>query len=177
MTRSLKNILGLAAILLALSFYWSVANLRPSVPPQKLSALFIGMTNNATRTMGPPRIEVSGGASGAFALFLVTNTTRHDFLWFKTAAVEQKTPAGWQPFMPTGLAWSGPQGNLWSPGYGCLFGVDWPPGLPTNACWRLQLTYGRDPGALGILINQKSGREFFHSGKAENTIPSSEAGL
>jgi hypothetical protein len=174
MTRNVQFIVGLAAILLVLGFCWTARNLRPSVPPRKLSALFIGMTNNVTRTMGPPRVEVCGGASGTFALFLVTNTTRHDFLWFKTAAVEKKTPAGWQPFIPTSVPWSGPQGRLWSPGYGCLLAVGWPPGLPTNAYWRLQLTYGRDPGALGILINQESGREFFHSGKAENTIPSSE---
>ena len=90
MTRNVQFIVGLAAILLVLGFCWTARNLRPSVPPRKLSALFIGMTNNVTRTMGPPRVEVCGGASGTFALFLVTNTTRHDFLWFKTAAVEKK---------------------------------------------------------------------------------------
>jgi hypothetical protein len=123
--------------------------------------------------MGPPRIEVCGGASGTCALFLVTNITRHQFLWFKTASLERKTETGWERFTPTNGAWSGPEGSLWAPGYGCFVAVGWPPGLPTNVCWRLQLSYGRDPSELGILINQKSGREFFHSRKSENTVLSS----
>jgi hypothetical protein len=166
---------GVASLLLGAYLCWSWQ--RPSLQPQKLAVLFSGMTNNVTRTMGPPRIEVCAGASGACALFLVTNLTRQQFLWFKTTSVERKTAMGWERFTPTDQSWSGPEGSLWIPGYGCFIAVGWPPGLPTNACWRLQLSYGKDPSALGILVNQKSGREFFHSTKAENTIPSSEVSL
>jgi hypothetical protein len=174
MMRSAKYLAAVAAILLVLGVYAAWSSLRPSPQLQELSVLFVGMTNNVTRAMGPPRIEVCGGASGTCALFLVTNTTSRHFLWFNTASVERKTETGWEHFTPADVSWSGPQGSLWSPGYGCFLAVGWPPGLPTNACWRLQVSYGREPSRLGILINQKSGRELFHSGKVEATVPSSE---
>ena|SRR5579872_3430583 len=177
MTSDKKYIAAVAVASLVLGACWFWSWQRPSLQPQKLAVLFAGMTNNVTRTMGPPRVEVCGGASGACALFLVTNLTLHQFLWFKTASVERKTELGWERFTPTNRSWFGPEGSLWTPGYGCFIAVGWPPGLPTNVCWRLQLSYGKDPSALGLLINQKSGRELFHSSKAENTIPSSEVSL
>ena len=153
---------------------WCWSRQRPSPQPQKLAMLFAGMTNNVVRTMGPPRIEVCGRGSGPCALFVVTNLTRQHFLWFKTASVERKTAVGWERFTPTDPSWFGPVGSLWMPGYGCFIAVGWPPGLPTNASWRLQVSYGKDPSALGRLINDKAGVEFFHSSKAEDIILSSE---
>jgi len=174
MTRRVKYVAAVTAASFVLGLFWAASRLRPGVPPPKLSVLFTGMTNNVTRTMGPPRIALCRGSSGACALFLVTNLTGREYLWFKTGSVERKTETGWERFNPTDWSWSGPEGSLWGPGYGCFFAVGWPPGLPTNACWHLQLSYGREPGVLGILINQKSGREFFHSGKAESRVSSSE---
>lgn len=174
MTRNPKYIGAITAALLVLGVYWSWSELGRRVQPQKLAVLFTGMTNNVTRTMGPPRIEVCGGSSGDCALFLVTNVSRGQYLWFKTAWVERKAETGWERFTPTNQSWSGPEGSLWAPAYGCFFAVGWPPGLPTNGCWRLQMRYGRDPSALGIIINQHTGREFFHSGQAESTFPSPE---
>jgi hypothetical protein len=132
------------------------------------------MTNNPTPQMTPIRVAVTQDATGLCALFLVTNISAKQYIWFKTASVEQKTEAGWKPFVPKGGPWTGVEGQLWSPGYGCLIAVGWPPGLATNATWRLQMRYGRDPSTLGIIINQKTGREFFPRGKAEWTIISSE---
>jgi hypothetical protein len=176
MTRNAKHIAAVTAAFLVLGVYWAWDRSGRSVQPQKLAVLFTGMTSNVTRTMGPPRVEVCGSGSGACALFLVTNLTSGQYLWFKTAWVERKAETGWERFTPTNRSWFGPEGKLWGPGYGCFIAVGWPPGLPTNACWRLQVSYGRDPSELGIVINQKSGREFFHSGKAESTLPSSEVG-
>ncbi len=145
MTRKAKYIAAVTAAFLALGVYWSWSRLGRNVQPQKLAVLFTGITNSVTRTMGPPRIEVCGGSSGACALFLVTNLTSGQYLWFKTAWVERKAKTGWERFTPTNQAWSGPEGSLWAPGYGCFFAVGWPAGLPTNACWRLQVSYGKEP--------------------------------
>jgi hypothetical protein len=163
-----------AAVLLLLLACWVWANLRPGPPSAKLSVVFIGMTNNPARQMTPTRIELCQGATGPCAMFLVKNITSHEYIWFQTASVEQKASAGWQRFVLTNSSWSGVGGSLWQPGYGCLFGVGWPPGLPTNAVWRLRLTCGRDPSELGIIINQKLGRTVFHSGKEEAGVLSSE---
>ncbi len=113
------------------------------------------------------------------ALFLVTNTTRIEFLWFKTACAEEKSGGEWKQIVPGANAWSGVEGYLWMPASGCYMAVGWPPGLSTNASWRLRVRYGRDPSGLGILINQKFaqpvlGRELFHSGKQEGIVSSSE---
>jgi hypothetical protein len=140
----------------------------------KLSVLFVGMTNNPIRTMGPPRVEVCGGAAGYCALFLVTNTSPKQCLWFKTGFVEQKTAGGWKRLALGTNAWSGIAGSLWTPAYGCLVAVGWPPGLPSNACWRLGMDYGAEPSGLARLVNARLGWDLFHSGKKENALYSSE---
>jgi hypothetical protein len=161
-----------------LSFVISRAS-RGGTPPNKLAVIFIEMTNNPTRTMGPPRVEVCQGATGNCALFLVTNITKKEYLWFKTAFAEQKVGTAWKQLNPGTNAWSGIEGSLWMPGYGCFMAVGWPPGLPTNATWRLRVRYGKDPSGLGIIINQKLaepalGRDLFQSSKAANAVTSSE---
>jgi hypothetical protein len=173
MTRPRQSIAVLAAIVLLLAVYLLRTGASAGRPTAMLSVVFVGMTNNPTRQMTPTRIEVAQGATGDCALFWVTNVAAKQFIWFKTASIEQKTDAGWKPFVPSGGSWSGVEGSLWSPGYGCLMAVGWPPGLATNATWRLQVRYGRDPSTIGIIINQKAGREFFSSGKEEATVPSS----
>jgi hypothetical protein len=122
----------LAALVVALLTLLMSRASRSATTPNKLAVIFIGMTNNPVRTMGPPRVEVSGV-----------------------------------------------EGSLWMPGYSCLMAVGWPPGLSTNAFWRLRVGYGRDPSDLETLINQRVaqpllGRELFRSSKEENSVSSSE---
>jgi hypothetical protein len=138
------------------------------------SVVFVGMTNNPTRQMTPTRIEVCQGATGMCALFWVTNFTANEWVWFKTVSVEQKTASGWQRFSPSSSLWMGIEGSLWGPGYGCLVAVGWPPGLSTNAVWRLELSYGRDTSSSATDINQNTDRSIFKSGSQESTFTSSE---
>lgn len=147
------------------------------VPQQKgpmLSVTLAGFTNNPVRGVTPAgrRIEVCYGAAGTCALFEVRNVTSNQFLWFKTASLERKTEKGWERVDSIEGVWSGVEGNLWSPGYACLYAVGWPPGLPTNATWRLQVRHGKDPSLLARLINQKIGRDIFRSGKQKAVVAS-----
>ena len=165
-------VLAVLALFLMAYLFWS--GIHVSAPTTKLSVVFVGITNSPTRTMTPTRIEVCQGATGLCAMFWVTNIDARQTIWFKTTSVEQKTEAGWRPFVPSGGAWSGIEGSLWQAGYGCFYAVGWPPGLPTNATWRLQVSYGRDPSNFGIIVNQETGRNIFPSGKKESTISSSQ---
>ena len=150
-------------VLILLGFgLWSSSRHVPVAP--SLSVAFVGVTNNPARQWRPTRIEVCQGATGLCAVFYVRNVTSNRFLWFKTVAVEQKMQTGWQSFLPSGASWSGVEGSVWSPGYGCLYAVGWPPGLPTNATWRLQVRGGREISGWRRLVNQKIGREIFHGG-------------
>jgi len=158
-------------LLLAL-ILWSGS--RPVPVATILSVGFVGLTNGPARQMKPTRIEVCQGATGLCAMFSVRDVSSNHWIWFKTASIEQKTSAGWQRFLPNGTSWSGVEGGYWSPGYGCLFAVGWPPGLPTNTTWRLRVSYGREPSRLGMVVNQKLGREIFHSGPEEAVISSEE---
>jgi hypothetical protein len=146
---------------------------RVSVAPS-LSVAFVGVTNNPARQWTPTRIEVCQGATGLCALFLVRNVASNHSIWFKTASIEQKTSTGWQTFLPSGTSWSGVEGSVWSPGYGCLYAVGWPPGVPTNATWRLQVGTGPGPSGLQLLVNQRIRREIFHSGGQDAIVPSTE---
>lgn len=174
MTRPQQSLAAFVALVLLIVAYFLWSGVHAGLPTTKLSVVFVGMTNNPTRQMTPTRVEVTQGSTGLCALFWVTNIAAKEFIWFKTASVEQKTEAGWKPFVPSGGSWSGVEGSLWGPRYGCLIAVGWPPGLATNSTWRLQVRYGRDSSTVGIIVNQKTGQEIFTSGKEESTIPSSE---
>jgi len=165
------TVFALVLLLLALVLWGSS---RPAPAATSLAVGFAGMTNGPARQMTPTRIEVCQGATGLCAMFSVRDVSSNRWIWFKTASIEQKTPTGWQTFSPNGTSWSGVNGGYWSPGYGCLFAVGWPPGLPTNAKWRLRVSYGREPSRLGMVLNQKLGREIFHSGREEAVISSEE---
>jgi len=147
----------------------------------KLSVVFIGMTNNPIRTMTPTRLAVCQGATGRCAMFMVSNISSNQYIWFNTVSVEQKTETGWQQFIPSSGSWFGLEGGEWSPGYGCLVAVGRPPGLSTNASWRLQVRYGREPSSLGIRLNKMIGQKLFppglfplHRGEGEAVVQSSE---
>ena len=181
MGHSRRYIIVFAALVLLLVAYlfWQGGQTGPISP--KLSVVFVGMTNNPTRTMMPIRVAVCGGATGRCAMFMVSNTTTSQSVRFKTIAVEQKTASGWRLFIPSSGSWFGLEGGDWSPGYGCLVAVGWPPGLATNASWRLQVRYEREPSSLGTILNQKIGRQLFppglilfHRGEGEAVVLSSE---
>lgn len=162
---------GLVLILVAL---WSWGGARANASAPKLSVVFVGITNNPVRQMTPTRIELCPGATGLCAMFLVSNASPKQSFWFKTDSIEQKTAAGWQPFTPSGGVWTGVEGSVWTPGYGCIFAVGWPPGLSTNATWRLQMGYGKDLSILQLVMNKKIGVELFRSSKNQSSFPSSE---
>jgi hypothetical protein len=174
MTRLQQIIVYFAALIVLLTGYLSFRDVPAKSSVASLSVLFLGMTNNPVWQSTAPRVVVSRGVTGLCALFLVTNVTARQSLWFNTTSIEQKTEAGWKTFVPTGSSWSAIGGGLWSPKYGCLVSVGWPPGLATNATWRLKVSYGRDPSPLGNLINQNTGHGFFPSGKEEAIISSTD---
>jgi hypothetical protein len=157
-----------------LVIFWFWGRGHPGTQSPKLSVVFMGITNNPMRQFSPTRIEVCQGATGLCALFWVANITSNKWIWFKTASVEQKTDTGWLQFVPTNRDWAGINGGAWGPRYGCFYAVRWPPGLPTNASWRLQTGYGREPSHLGLVVNQKLGLEVFRSRGQESIVPSSE---
>jgi hypothetical protein len=154
-------------LLLALVLWGSS---RPLLP--KLSVAFVGMTNGPAHQMTPTRIEVCQGATGLCAIFSVRAVSSNRSIWFKTASIEQKTPTGWQTFLTDGTSWSGIEGGRWSPGYGCLYAVGWPPGLPTSATWRLRVSYGPEPSMWAVVVNRKIGLKIF--GREEAVVSSGE---
>ena len=160
------------ALLLLALVLWGGS--RPVTVATSLSVGFVGMTNGPARQMTPTRIEVCQGAIGLCAMFSVRDVSSNRWIWFKTASIEQKTPTGWRTFLPNGTSWSGVEGGYWSPGYGCLYAVGWPPGLPTNQTWRLKVGSGPELSGLRLLVNQRIGRTIFHSGGQDATISSAE---
>jgi hypothetical protein len=167
-----KYIVTVFAFVLFALVLWGRSRLVPG--PASLSVGFVGLTNGPARQMTPTRIELCQGATGLCAMFLVQDVSSNRWLWFKTASIEQKTPTGWQTFLPNGTPWSGVEGGLWSPGYGCLYAVGWPPGLRTNGTWRLRVSYGPEPSRWAMLMNRKLGLEIFRSGPEEAVISSEE---
>ena len=144
-------------------------------PTTKLSVEFVGMTNNPTSQRKPILLAVNTGATGLCALFSVTNNSTTQAIWFDTVSIEQRTAAGWKPFVPSG-SWTEVVALQWLPRHGCLLAVAWPPGLATNATWRLQMSYGQDTSTSGPLEEGNLNiREFYPCEKiSEGIIPSSE---
>jgi hypothetical protein len=170
--RLFRIIAAAFAILVLFAFILFWTSNPASSAASKPTVLFLGFTNNPVRQMIPFRVEVCEGATGLCALFWVTNTSPN-VISFKSDSAEIKTDKGWQPFLPAGSPWRGVEGSLWQQNYGCFYAVGWPPGLLTNAVWRLQVRHARDPSLLGILINQKLGRTIFRPGK-EFSTPTAE---
>ncbi len=168
------RLVGAACVVLVLFtlvlLYWTI-DPAAAASASRPTISFVGMTNNPVRQMLPFRVETCEGATGLCALFWVTNTAPR-MTSFKTASVEIKTNRGWEPFVPAGAPWRGVEGSLWHQNYGCFYAVGWPPGLPTNAVWRLQVRHAAEPPLLGIIINQKLGRDLFRPGKEFTTTTS-----
>jgi hypothetical protein len=146
--------------LLLLGGLWSFRRDAGSPGSSNLSVVFVGFTNNPQGAMQPVRIEVVEGAAGMCALFRVANVGTNRPLDFKTLSIESTNRRGWVPFVPK-TAWNGIEGAHWEPGYGCFYAVGWPPGLPTNATWRLRLSVTREPSGVRRLVNRMLNREVF----------------
>jgi hypothetical protein len=121
---------------------------------------FVGLTNSPVRSMQPVRLEVVRGGSGVHAVFRVGNMSSNYFIRFWSITVEKNENGKWtdagQAFGINGL-----NGSRWSPGYSCLYAYPWPPGLPTNSTWRLQLVAGRERSGWSKYVNDKWRRDIF----------------
>lgn len=147
-------------IVFLLAYTWWLAGSSNVSSKSNLSVVFVGFTNNPQHSMEPVRVEVCQGATGVCALFRVTNASTNRWIRFDTSTVERKDGQGWAQFSPVG-SWAGVGGSVWSPGYSCLYAVEWPPGLPTNTAWRLQLSIAHEPSGLRAFVNRMLHREVF----------------
>jgi hypothetical protein len=169
-----RYILVVAAGLFFLGYVVSVSVHTKAKAPL-LSITFQGWTNNPVRSPPPNRLELARGATGRCALFWVTNAEPFDHtLWFDSFEVEQNTNGQWLAFTRTNSLWSGVEGSVWWGGYGCMYAVGWPPGLPTNATWRLRIRCGRDLSPIKLRINEKLRRKIFHPDQKHMVLWSSE---
>ena len=64
--------------------------------------------------------------------------------------------------------------RYWPPGFGCFYAVPWPPGIPTNASWRLRVRYGPAPSPLAQKLADKLDLIFLTRRKGEHTVLTSE---
>jgi hypothetical protein len=142
--------------------------------PRSISVEFVGLTNNPVATLpsAAPRLVLAAGATNLCALFWFTNAHAAS-VWFKTDCAEQKVGGKWVECARPSGQWNGVDGGLWMKGSGCLWAIGWPPGLPTNATWRLQVRYGNDLSMFKIIMNQKFGA-VFHPSESFDTFPSGE---
>jgi hypothetical protein len=150
-----------ALLFLLLLFGWGNGIRRGSAPP-RLAVGLVAVENNP----GHPRARaptVLNGITGLCAIFALTNISKDASIWFDTSAVEQRVGSEWRriPVPPYesrerihlqgGKPWwaiaSNSTGTKFSPGTSCHFVVAWPPDLPTNASWRLELCCGPEPSA------------------------------
>src|SRR5436190_130240 len=124
------------AIGLAVWLCWFAGRRNP--PP--VSVQFVGLTNNPVRRPppSPSRLELGSGATNMCALFWFTNTDATS-VWFDTECAEQKLDGKWIQCAQPNADWSGVGGGVWLKRSGCMFAVGWPPGLSTNATWRLRV--------------------------------------
>jgi hypothetical protein len=175
MARSRRHILVFAILLVFVlaPMLWMLGRNGNQLSP--LSVTFAGWTNNPAWTPPPNRLELGRGATGRCALFWVTNTGNpRERVWFDAMKVEQKVDGQWRAFVPANPGWSGVEGSIWMGGYGCHYAVALPPGLQSNAIWRLQVRCGRDRSSLKLVINSWLGREFFRRSEGHVSLPSSE---
>ena len=150
---------------LMLVFMWWLGNSASSSEPANepiqastdLRIGLVGFTNDPAAV--PPNLAVSGSGSGLHALFWVTNTSTNRFIRFKTLGIERRNGSNWNEFVAMAgwpwNQWRGMVGETWSPGFGCIYAVAWPFGLPTNNSWRLRLSVSRERSLPLIIANQR----------------------
>jgi hypothetical protein len=127
--------------------------------PNDLSVVFVGLTNDPQKTMTPPRLAVISNGHGLHAVFAITNRSTDHYLQFGIDRIEKQVGDAWveHPAGQTSVA----LGMRWLPGYGCAYAIPWPPGLPAETPWRVNMWVKREPGLHLGLVNQWLHREIF----------------
>jgi hypothetical protein len=172
----------MGALLSLLLVFWLSGGFQGFPQPPRLAVGFVTVESDPFfHPMRGP--TVLNGAAGLCAIFAVTNAGKDTSVWFDTCAVEQNVGTEWRrtPVLPYALRvteiprigetpWVGitsdSVNNNYPPGTAWYYVVEWPPGVPTNACWRLELRYGAQPSpkaqklddALGVRLFSKRGR-------------------
>jgi hypothetical protein len=171
-----KHGLGVGALLLLLLLLCWGAGLR-AAKPVRLEVLFLAVVEDPTHRP-PERPTVLNGITGLSAIFAITNGSQDASVWFDTCAIEQKIQGEWQwtevpPYESRvsqkrgagGTPWSGiasaDVNHVYPPGTCWNYVVAWPPGVPTNASWRLQLRYWRRASPTAMKLDDKLGVNLF----------------
>jgi hypothetical protein len=117
----------------------------------------------------------------------VTNLSQEASIWFDTCAVEQKVGDEWRRLQVSaysarvtdqlragGKPWFGiasdavnqayPPGTCWN------YVVGWPPDVPTNATWRLELRCGSRASAKAEKLDDALGIDIFPRRRGGQTI-------
>ncbi len=184
----LRYLFGLGALVLLSLLVWS--GFRADSTP-RLTVVFVGAENDPI-SHPPNGPTVLHGGRGLCAVFAVTNISKQDAIWFNTCAVEQKVGSEWRrTLVPSYLSrvlgakpWflidSDDVNDVYPPGRAWYYVVPWPPNLPTNAIWRLQLRYGRAPSAFTKKMSStfdftgKLGSALFNTRRATGTLVTPE---
>ena len=169
-----KVLFGLMAVMVLSLICWRFTggNAAPVTP--ELTVQFVGLTNDPVNSMSPVRVCVAQGTTGLCVLFRVMNPAANVSAQFDTTGIEVNQGHGWE-LVPVPGRWYGVAGGAWTPGYGCLCAVGWPPGVSTNVTWRLRLSVAHEParGSWRQKINRLLHHEFFGL-YDQQTITSSE---
>jgi hypothetical protein len=145
---------GLVILVWLLLIYHS-----PSAATPDIRASFIGLTNNP----GPsayPALSVLPGSQRPYCIFGITNVSKSDPVTFGISAFEILSDETWKPQYEGDLNWQA-MGQLWLPGYGTLYAVPWPSGVPRDIPWRLRLWVVREPKLIALRANQRLGTNIF----------------
>ncbi len=150
---------------------WLLSNRNPGA----ISVDFVCLTNNPVRRPPPAsaRLEVCRGATNLCALFWFTNKAAAS-VWFKTECAEQRVDGKWIECARPSAQWDGVEGGRWTKGSGCMYAVGWPPGLATNATWRLKVRYGNDLSLFKLSMNKILSLAAFRPSESFYLIPSAE---
>lgn len=179
-----KYVLGVAVLLPLLVCWWGGGF--QAAKPTKLGVELLAVVTDDPMHRRAERSTVLNGITGLSAIFAVTNGSQDASLYFDTCAVEQKIQGEWQrtevpPYesrvrQKRGVGappWSGiasddvggyPPGTCWN------YVVAWPPGVPTNATWRLQLRYWRCASPTAMKLDDELGIDLFPRRRSGQTI-------
>jgi hypothetical protein len=164
---SRKHLYALGALVLVTLVAWSALR-KVSVSPRLAVGLVAVESEPGSHPQKLPM--VLHGNTGLCAVFAVTNVAKDASIWFNTYALEVKVGAEWRrtvlPPYHTRVddelrAWRKPWFLIDSediydvcpPGRAWYYAVAWPPNVPTNGTWRLELRYGIAPSALTVKLN------------------------
>jgi hypothetical protein len=191
---SRKHLFAVGALLLVALVIWS--GLRRGSAPPRLAVGLVAIDNNpGSRPQLIPM--VLNGNTGLCAVFAVTNVAKDASIWFNTSALEQKVGSEWRrtvlpPYhvrvddelragrKPWFLIDSDDVYDLCPPGRAWYYAVAWPPDVPTNGVWRLQLRYGRAPSALTVKLSDafdftgRLGAILFNKHRTQGTLVTPE---